>query len=383
MKCLHICNDFTGSKVHLNLYKKLEDLDLEQVIYNPIKSSSLPKFESRKSELNSIALKSKSLTLKHRIFYKKKIKFLYEDLLENIDVNKLSIVHATTLFSDGGVAYQLYKEFNIPYIVAIRGTDINLFLKYRVDLYNIGYNIINNAQHIVFISRSLEKNFFESYFAKKYRIPKVKALVIANGVDEFWLNNLSNQRQITKPSKFLYIGQFNYNKNILPLIKSFLKLSEKYNGITLSLVGGGGKFEDEIKDLVKKNPNNLKYYGAVYDKKELLKIYRSHDIFTMISLSETFGLVYIEALTQGLPILFTKNQGIDGTFKDKIGLAINPKSENSMINGLEYMIKNYNNFEINKIDFSKFIWKDIAKQYLELYTQVEQNSNLPLNINRS
>ena len=49
-------------------------------------------------------------------------------------------------------------------------------------------------------------------------------------------------------------------------------------------------------------------------KDELLKEYRLNDIFVMPSKTETFGLVYAEAMSQGMPIIYTKNQGFDGQF---------------------------------------------------------------------
>ena len=90
----------------------------------------------------------------------------------------------------------------------------------------------------------------------------------------------------------------------------------------------------------------------------------------MVSHHETFGLVYIEALSQGLPILYTKNQGIDCTFTENIGVGVNPKSENEIYSGLIHIIDNYNNFEINEINFEKFHWQNITLKYIEIYNSI-------------
>jgi len=73
---------------------------------------------------------------------------------------KIDIQYATTLFSDGALAYKIYNNFKIPYIVALRSTDINLFLKVRPDLYVLDKNILLNAQKNIFISPLLKKLFF-------------------------------------------------------------------------------------------------------------------------------------------------------------------------------------------------------------------------------
>ena len=90
----------------------------------------------------------------------------------------------------------------------------------------------------------------------------------------------------------------------------------------------------------------------------------------MISKGETFGLVYVEALSQGLPILYTKNQGIDGTFKNHIGEAAYPDSLDSIVEKLEKLLNDYEHYEIDKINFSQFNWEKIANSYFALYKDV-------------
>lgn len=62
MKILHICNDFAGSKVHSNLTKKMDDNNIGQIIYCPIRDKRLVgknKFESKNTEfIYSYCIKS-------------------------------------------------------------------------------------------------------------------------------------------------------------------------------------------------------------------------------------------------------------------------------------------------------------------------------------
>lgn len=52
-------------------------------------------------------------------------------------------------------------------------------------------------------------------------------------------------------------------------------------------------------------------------KKQLREAFSISDIFVMPSKPETFGLVYVEALSQGLPILYAKGEGFDGYFDEE------------------------------------------------------------------
>lgn len=54
------------------------------------------------------------------------------------------------------------------------------------------------------------------------------------------------------------------------------------------------------------------------DKTKIIDVYRDSDIFVMPSKFETFGLVYVEALTQGLHLIYTKGQGLMATLQTEL-----------------------------------------------------------------
>lgn len=126
---LHITNDYSGSTVYKNLVKELDYLNIEQTIYNPIRDASRIgrnkiDFENSQSQVIYSHILSKYTD---RIFYQKKIKKIVRDIEAKIDLTKIKFIHAHTWYSDGGVAYELHKKYKIPYIVAVRNTDLNLF----------------------------------------------------------------------------------------------------------------------------------------------------------------------------------------------------------------------------------------------------------------
>src|SRR5690606_18722373 len=110
MKVLHICNDYSYSKVYMNLYSSLDRLNVEQVIYHPLRSDlniNKNKFEFlvENSKLVYSKLRIKSF---HRIFFRLKAKQIYKDLINQIDVTKFDVSYPTTLFSDGAIALRLF-----------------------------------------------------------------------------------------------------------------------------------------------------------------------------------------------------------------------------------------------------------------------------------
>ena len=153
-KVLHISNDYTGSKVYKNLVSELDKLCLQQFVYTPIRDEN----KNGENDIEFKTIGSKiiySQILNYhldRIFYRRKIKKILNDIESKIDFSEIDIIHAHTWYSDGGVAYLLHKKYNIPYIITIRNTDLNLFQKYLIHERGFEMNILKNAMNIVLIA---------------------------------------------------------------------------------------------------------------------------------------------------------------------------------------------------------------------------------------
>jgi glycosyltransferase involved in cell wall biosynthesis len=68
---------------------------------------------------------------------------------------------------------------------------------------------------------------------------------------------------------------------------------------------------------------------------ELIDIYRANDIFVMPSFTESFGLVYAEAISQGLPVVYSIGQGFDRQFPEgEVGYHADPNSAQSVADAI-------------------------------------------------
>ena len=96
---------------------------------------------------------------------------------------------------------------------------------------------------------------------------------------------------------------------------------------------------------------------------------KEHQIFAMPSFNETFGLVYIEALNQNLPILYTKSEGIYKYFEEgHFGIGVEPSNIASIkrFDLLLIIINLQDNLE-DKSFLDDFNWDNIGKVYEKLY----------------
>jgi L-malate glycosyltransferase len=272
------------------------------------------------------------LKMYHRLLFNKKINKVYFDVINKVDPKEYDLIHAHFLFSDGGVALELYKKYQIPYIVSVRNTDVNYFFKYYKHLKRYGNEILNKAEKVIFLTPSYRDVVENKYVYHPLRKSfKNKCIIVPNGLKDFWFSG--DQKKLLKNCsesiKLLYVGDFTPNKNVENIIDTARKIRNEGIAVSLTLVGGGGKGNEKtLKKITSTDDLPIKFLGRVSDREKLRQIYQEHDIFIMPSYRETFGIVYIEAISQGVPIIYTEKQGVDGYFSEdkRPGLAVNPNN---------------------------------------------------------
>ena len=370
---MHLCSTYVLSNLYLELVESLNKIGIEQIVYIPIKKQEHYNKKINNNLRNTNFIYSKIFNDFDRIYYIRKVDKILNDIKNKINFDNIDLIHAHTLFSMGGIALKLKKERNIDYIVAIRNTDVNLFFKYMLHIRKIGINIMRGAKKIVFISPAYKEFTINHYIPCELRdYINQKSIIVPNGVNRFWLQNKSIkfEREDKKKINLIYVGDFSKNKNINASIDVAKELKEIGYNINFSIIGRGGNSENKIKKLASINKDIIKIYAYIEDREKLLNMYRKSDIFIMPSFHETFGLAYIEAMSQGLPIIYTKGQGIYGYFKDgKVGYSINPKDIIDIVRKIKMIIHDYNRISKNCYNLvDNFSWDKIAKIYHNIYT---------------
>lgn len=88
------------------------------------------------------------------------------------------------------------------------------------------------------------------------------------------------------------------------------------------------------------------------------------------SKSETFGLVYVEAMSQGLPVIYKKNDSIDGLFESQVGYGVDPEDIQGIIEAIGKIYNNYQILSKNAINQAKRLTaSNIAKRYIDVWEQ--------------
>lgn len=366
MKIFHINCNYVGNALHQIMAENLERLGYENRIYVPVYSKDVSVIEPNKNVCVSECFKKWD-----RLVFDYKQSKIYNDIESKFRVSEFDCIHAYTLFTDGNCARRLSEKYGVPYAVAVRNTDVNSFFRLMPHLRKRGIKTMLKASAVFFLSEAYRKQVFDKYVPEKYReeINK-KTYIIPNGIDDFWLDNsCETEKGIDKTVKLIYAGRIDKNKNI-PTTQKAMEILKK-DGYELSLTVVG-RIDDKAEyELITQNTDTR--YISNQKKEDLIRLYREHDIFVMPSFTESFGLVYAEAMSQGLPVVYSAGQGFDGQFENgKVGYSVDAYSAESVAEGIKNVINNYQTIHMNVGDCAKkFTWSEISLKYDEIYKQIK------------
>ncbi|MBM7712761.1 glycosyltransferase family 4 protein [Enterococcus xiangfangensis] len=360
MKVLNLCSYYNDK-----FYEKMIDAQIrnkvETLVYYPRKKQT--RFD-RESEY---VISTEIFDSLDKFFFNRKINKSYGKLTKMIEVNSYDCVHAHTVFSDGAVALKLKSEYNLPYVVSVRNTDVNFFFKYRFLQWRKGLEILKNARYIICLSSTYKDKILETCKKRNVNINDIniiekKIRIITNGIDDFFLENQFTQvSALNQKISILTVGEISKRKNQLKVCEAIQKLNFECEYTII------GKIKDKsyFKKII-----GYKFVKHVpfLEKKELLEYYRNSDVFILPSLTETFGLVYVEALSQNMPIIYSENEGFDRQFEDGlVGKSVKSLDSIDIKEKIEFILENKNSFDKNFINARKFSWDVITRKQVALY----------------
>lgn len=364
VKILHINSYFNGSSFYKHLYDEQVRTGTKLDVFVPVSTS----YQNNGEEFGEFTKISKNHKKYDRAFFYLKHNKIYRDVIKQYNINDYTITHAHSLFSNGYIAWKLKKKYDLPYVVAVRNTDLNIFFKKMPHLRSVGLQIMKDAEKVIFLSSSYLETIIQKYIPKNLKEEiYIKSLVIPNGVGDYWLKNLGEPKRIARNHciNILYVGVIDNNKNILKSLEAIKLLHKKGYRLNFTIVG---RIKDKRMFKKIKSLNFVNYFSPK-QQVDLHEIYLQNDLFLMPSIKETFGLVYVEAMSQGLPVIYTRNQGFDKQFKEgEVGYSVD---SNSALDISEKILKVLNRYE----DLSqscikntmKFNWTDINKNYIQIY----------------
>lgn len=210
-------------------------------------------------------------------------------------------------------------------------------------------------------------------FIKFLKIPKEKLKVIPEGVDLEKFNSNVNASDINEKlgneRKILFVGSLHPAKGVHFLIKSFALVKSRIIDAKLVIVGDG-PLKHYLINLTKRLnlEKDVIFAGFVSDE-ELPKYYASCDIFASASVLEGFGLIFLEAMAFGKPIVAFNLASIPEVVGNA-GILIDEINHEKFADALIELLSNdelYREKSQNAFNRVKlFSWENIAEQFIKI-----------------
>lgn len=238
-------------------------------------------------------------------------------------------------------ACRLIKEqYDVPIVGIEHWSEVNKspIKPYVYELGQYGYQI---PDVLITVSSSL-RNTIKNRWGKD-------SIVIPNmvGVD-FFSSQLTKQKK-TGPIEFLSVGSLIDRKGFDLLIKAFSKIDTPKLEWRLRIVGTGPR-KTRLQNLI----NNFDLSSNIYllgrkNKKEISDLLSGSDVFVLASRHETFGVVYIEAMSLGLPAIGTVCGGPEEIINESNGILVLPDDIEALSKALVEMMNKARSYDSEAI----------------------------------
>jgi glycosyltransferase involved in cell wall biosynthesis len=317
----------------------------------------------------------RTIRIRHKKLFIPKISYFLYLLSIILSFKKLleegwrpDIIHVH-VYSSGIPAVILSNVYGIPLIITEHTTD---FSTHSVSiLEKIKANFFFNKAEIILPVSEVLKNALINYYGIKNRF-----CVIPNAVNigKFYPTPAvgGNEKNMDMgKKKLLFVGNLIPRKGIPCLLKALAELKQKRSDFILDIIGDGPD-RDEYEKMVLELGlyDEVKFHGRMSD---IISFMRNCDFFVLPSLYENFGVVYIEAMACGKPVIGTNAGGQIEFISEQSGVLVSPGDVNALKEAINYMLDNYKNYSPENISLyvkNNFSYEVIGKRLNDIYMSV-------------
>jgi teichuronic acid biosynthesis glycosyltransferase TuaC len=240
------------------------------------------------------------------------------------------VVHAHNAFPEAVASVKAFKR-KFPLVVTVHGTDVNICAK-NISLRPAIVRALNSTSRIISVSRDLKNTLRDIGVTAEIEI-------IPNGINTSLFTPGDKREACEKLGlnpdlpRIIFIGNFIPVKGIKYLIGALPEVQHFHPACELVLIGAGpgGKdsaaYRKQIEDL------GMERHVIILEKVpngELPGWIRASDVFVLPSIKEGFGIVAVEALACGRPVVATRSGGPEEIVKEGLGFLVPPGDSHAL-----------------------------------------------------
>lgn len=280
------------------------------------------------------------------------------------------LIHAHCVHDAGVAALEAKQNWRFPYVVTehFSGYDRDLLDDDRLLQ---ARDVFMQAERIVAVSRKLAGDI------KPY-VGKRDIHVIPNLVDTAFFTPPAEPRQ-EDPFRFLFVGFLTANKRVDDLLRAFAAAFRPEDDVRLEIVGDGVQ-RAELEALTAELGlgQRVEFSGMMSRDGVRAAMHRSH---AMVSASqvETFGVILVEAMSTGLPVIVTKCGGPEEFVTADVGRLVPLQDPTALQSAMSEVVANYGRWQgaapaIRAYAEANFSERMVGSRLIETYNSVIQQA---------
>lgn len=289
------------------------------------------------------------------------------------------IIHAHSVFHGGMAAFFISQNHNIPFVITEHLTSFMTGGISHKDDVGLSCEIFNNADASIIVSHNFKKDI-----QKALKLPDDTFTVIHNMVSDIFFENVKSKSYKKGDDFIFFTNSFllprKNHKAILDAIK-ILTIDKGLKYIKLK-VGGDGPLNEELHAYVNELGINeqVTFLGALSRAKVKEETDSAH-AFVLASMYETFGVVLIESLACGRPVVVTDSGGPRDFINETNGIIVNDFTGEKLAAGMSVLLGKYSQY--NQMQLSEncnrlFNEKKIGAELEMLYKKVLNDKSVGL-----
>ncbi|WP_107840649.1 glycosyltransferase [Metasolibacillus meyeri] len=238
---------------------------------------------------------------------------------------EISLTHAHYVFPSGLFSYYLKKRYKVPYVVTAHGGDINKMAKKSARIKGYTTKILQHADHVIAVGEELAQTIQQDYGIEPARIS-----IMSMGINRNVFTPADKQQMQkelgmdSERTNFLFVGNIIEEKGVYELITAFQQLEKAHAGrATLYCIGStkDAGFTEKVKALVK---SEHIHFIEPMPQAELARYFQAADVFVLPSYIEGLGLVALEAMSCGTPVIASSVGGLKYMLAEDAGVLVPP-----------------------------------------------------------
>ncbi len=217
--------------------------------------------------------------------------------------------------SDLNVLLAIIGKMNCSTIVySVHGLILNemrMGYRYPIRLLVEETILIKLSNYLVTVS-----NGFKEEIHKWFNYPNEKIHVVYNGISESWLQgSVDNCKAETTNPYLLFVGETNVTKGFDTLLEAFYLVKKKHENLKLIVIGE--KPVDALLANARESISDIVFTQKEITKNTLKRFYKGAIALILPSRQESFGLVILEAFSQGVPVVVSNKVGAAEIFENE------------------------------------------------------------------